>query len=213
MSDPRFFRKYLDILNEAPPAPVAAKPAPAAPAATPAKPAMANMPGAANYDVLSGEKAALAQTTQNISAERGARVQAANGKGVNTTDLGQQQKQALQDYSAASKEKLGGGFWSKDASGAKTYTATPTKAGVIQQGLQGVDYGPQTVAQAIPKTPQTPGTVIQSATTDQSGLTKTPQTPGTIPSATPEPVAPPVTTPQQPVQEDELVRLKDLLKR
>lgn len=209
--DPRFFRQYLDILNEAPVAPVAAKPA--APAATPAKPAMANMPGAANYDVLSGEKAALAQTTQNISAERGARVQAANGKGVNTTDLGQQQKQALQDYSAASKEKLGGGFWSKDASGAKTYTATPTKAGVIQQGLQGVDYGPQTVAQAIPKTPQTPGTVIQSATTDQSGLTKTPQTPGTIPSATTEPVAPPVTTPQQPVQEDELVRLKGLLKR
>jgi hypothetical protein len=211
--DPRFFRQYLDILNEAPAAPAA----PAA-ATTPAakqtpQGSMSNMPGAANYDVLSGEKAALAQTTQNISAERGARVQAANGKGVNTTDLGQQQKQALQDYSAASKEKLGGGFWSKDASGAKTYTATPTKAGVIQQGLQGVDYGPQTVAQAIPKTPQTPGIVIQSATTDQSGLTKTPQTPGTIPSATPEPVAPPVTTPQPPVQEDELVRLKDLLKR
>ena len=212
--DPRFFRQYLDILSEAPvakPAPAAtsaAKPAPA-PAA---KPMFANLPGAEKYDALSGEKAALAQTTQNISAERGARLQAAGGKSVSTTDLGQQQKQAYQDYSAASKEKMGGGFWSKDAGGAKTYTATPTKAGVIQQGLQGTQSAPMTTAQAFPKQAPTPGVGIQSATTDQTGIAKTAQAPNII-APTAQPAATPAAVQQKPVQEDDLVRLQELLKK
>ena len=86
MSDPRFFRKYLDILNEAPPAPVAAKPAPAAPAAaaTPAakqtpQGSMSNMPGAKAYsdaaDPMAATNAQYQQNMQNISAEKGQRFQ------------------------------------------------------------------------------------------------------------------------------------------
>lgn len=142
---------------------------------------------------------------------------------VSTTDLKSKERAAGQDYMAASKEKTGGGHWQYDkktvdsAMGPITQTsarriATPTKGEVIRQGLAGggslYDRRSTLLDPNAPKAPpgatglnptgavQPAGPVIPSATTDQP--------------AAPPPATPP---PPKPVQEDELVRLRELLKR
>jgi hypothetical protein len=90
MSDPRFFRQYLDILSEAPAtkkAAPAARPAVKAPtptttSAAPAAPrgSMSNMPGAQAYsdaaNPMAATNAQYQQTMQNIQGEKDQRFQA-----------------------------------------------------------------------------------------------------------------------------------------
>jgi hypothetical protein len=270
MTDPRFFRQYLDILNEAPPAPAApaaaaptAKPfAAPTPAATPPAPqpnsaatpvtkqvpqgSMSNMPGAQAYsaaaDPMAATNAQYQQNMQNISAERGQRFQdhmaardAATQKygsvtnalkygdtaygpsgdllqrsSVDTTDLKQKERQAGQEYTAANREKTGGGHWQYDkktvdsAMGPITQTsarriATPTKGEVIRQGLAGG------------------GSLYDRRSTllDPNAPPPPPGATGLNPTGAAQPTGPAIqsATTDQPVQEDELVRLRELLKR
>ena len=87
----------------------------------------------------------------------------------------------------------------------KQYVATPTPAELISKGLQGTqsELEPVTAAQAFPKTTPNPNS-IQSATTGQSGIEKTTPTPG-IQSAT--------TKPQDSVQEDEVEKIKNFIRK
>jgi hypothetical protein len=136
MTDPRFFRKYLDIVNEAP----------AAQKQTP-QGSMSNMPGAKAYsdaaDPMAGASAQYQQNMQNIQGEKDQRFQAhmaardaykaAHGgkidsltapmgpsgdslfrSSVLTTDLKQKERAAGQEYAAANREKTGGGHWQYD---------------------------------------------------------------------------------------------------
>lgn len=275
MSDSKFFRQYLDILNEAPPA---AKPFAAPTAVTPtvktqtAQPAakqtpqgsMSNMPGAQAYsaaaDPMAATNAQYQQNMQNISAERGQRFQdhmaardAATQKygsvtnalkygdtaygpsgdllqrsSVDTTDLKQKERQAGQEYTAANREKTGGGHWQYDkktvdsAMGPITQTsarriATPTKGEVIRQGLAGggslYDRRSTLLDPNAPPPPpgatginptgaaQPTGPAIQSATTDQP--------------AAPEPTAPvQPQTPQPTTEDDEVLEaIKKLIRK
>jgi hypothetical protein len=163
--DPRFFRKYLDIISEAG--------------------EYSNMPGAKAYsdaaDPMADTNAQYQQNMQNIRAEKGqrfqdhkaARDQAIQKYGsvnkaissgevdalgpsgdplkrssVSTTDLRQKERSAGEDYTATKREKTGGGHWQYDKKTVDSamgpisqtnaaYIATPTKGEVIRQGLAG----------------------------------------------------------------------------
>jgi hypothetical protein len=107
MTDPRFFRKYLDIVNEAPatkkaaPAaqPAVKAPTPTTTSAAPAAPqgSMSNMPGAKAYsdaaDPMAATNAQYQQTMQNIQGEKGQRLQAHMAA----------RDQAIQKYGGVSK--------------------------------------------------------------------------------------------------------------
>ena len=256
MSDPRFFRRYLDIVTEAPTAPAAA------PAAQPAakqapQGSMSNMPGAKAYsdaaDPMAATNAQYQQNMQNISAEKGQRFQdhmaardaaiqkygsvskaVSSGEvdalgpsgdplqrsSVSTTDLKQKERQAGEEYTAARREKTGGGHWQYDkktvdsAMGPITQTtatriATPTKGEVIRQGLAGGGslYDRQS-GLANPNQPAAP---------QVNQLTK-----GLNPTGEQQPTGPAIQStttgqpPQPPVQEDgddELQKLKEFLNK
>jgi hypothetical protein len=214
-------------VNEGPAAGPAAKQVPQG--------SMSNMPGAKAYsdaaDPMAATNAQYQQNMQNIQGEKDKRFQdhmaardAATQKygsvtkalssgevdalgpsgdplqrsSVLTTDLKQKERQAGQEYTAANREKTGGGHWQYDKKtvdsemGPITQTtatriATPTKGEVIRQGLQGGGslYNRHS-GLADPNQPAAP---------QVNQLTK-----GLAPS-------------QLPVQEDELVRLRELLKR
>jgi hypothetical protein len=240
MSDPRFFRQYLDILSEAP----------AAQKQTP-QGSMSNMPGAKAYsdaaDPMAGANAQYQQTMQNIQGEKDQRFQAhmaardqasqkyggvskaiSSGEvdalgpsgdplqrsSVLTTDLKQKEREAGQEYTAANREKTGGGHWQYNkktvdsAMGPITQTtatriATPTKGEVVRQGLQG--SGSLYDRQSTLHDPNAPKPPPGATALNPTGQTQA-QAPA-IQSAT-------TTTP--PVQEDgddDLQKLKEFLNK
>jgi hypothetical protein len=229
-------RKYLDMLDEAPTAPQGSMSnMPGAKAYSDAA------------DPMAAANAQYQQNMQNIQGEKDQRFldhmaardayKAANGgkidsltapmgpsgdplirSSVSTTDLKQKERQAGQEYTAANREKTGGGHWQYDKKtvdsemGPITQTtarriATPTKGEVIRQGLAGggslydrqntlVDPNAAKLppgATGVNPTGQTQGQApaIQSATTNQP--------------ATPQPTQPtaPAQQPTQPQQTTE----------
>jgi len=228
--DPRFFRQYLDILHEqAPQGSMSNMPGAQAYSAAADPMAATNAQYQQNMQNIQGEKdqrlqahmAARDAATQKYGSVTKAlssgEVDAVGPSGdplqrssVLTTDLKQKERQAGQEYTAASREKTGGGHWQYDKKtvdsemGPITQTtatriATPTKGEVVRQGLQGGGslYDRRSTL-LDPNAPPAP-----------SGAT------GINPTGAIQPKVPVIqsATTAQPVQEDELVRLKELLKR